>query len=258
MSIKITTWNINGIRAREAALLRWIEASQPDVLCLQEIKADLSQIPKSLQTLQTHTAFWNGSSKKGYSGTALLVSNALIETHGEATFSIPSFDAESRVVQAVVGKTVIIGVYVPRGEKDEAHYKWKLDFFTAIETHLASLIAAGNEVVLCGDMNVAHKDLDVHPSQQNPDACGQRLPEREAIDRVMQIGLEDVYRNYHPDAAGQFSWWPYWRNARERNLGWRLDYIYATARLAAAATAAVIDSAETSSDHSPVSIDFAI
>lgn len=256
--MKLTTWNINGIRAREQALLRWIAAAQPDVLCLQEIKADLTQIPESLQNLATHTALWNGSAKKGYSGTALLVSNTLIQTHGDAVFSIPSFDAESRTVQAVIGKTVVIGVYVPRGEKDAAHYKWKLDFFTALETHTASLIAAGHDVVLCGDMNVAHKDLDVHPSQQNPEACGQRPPEREAIDRVMATGFQDVYRNLHAGEEGCFSWWPYWRNARERNLGWRLDYIYATPRLAASATAAVIDSSEVSSDHSPVSTQFVI
>lgn len=248
MPLTIATWNVNGIRARETALLAWIERVQPDALCLQEIKADTAQIPASILALQDYTLFFNGSVKKGYSGTAMFVRQAV---EPAPVFSIPAFDIESRTVQGMFGDLVIIGVYMPRGEKDE-HYQVKLSFYHALETHCAALASEGKRVLLCGDMNVAHTELDLHPTHAKPDAVGFRAEERAALDSLIRRGFADVYRKFYPTDAGHYSWWPYWKGARERNLGWRIDCFYASPNLAEKATAAAILTDEKNSDHAPV------
>lgn len=253
-TIKITTWNINGIRARKDALEAWLLANKPDVIFLQEVKADAGKIPQTFHALDGYHAFWNGSTfKPGYSGVGVLVKNDLAKTLGEPEFTIPDFDIENRLVQARFGSLILIGIYTPRGDSDE-HYAIKLRLLETLKNYSASLIEEKKEVLICGDMNVAHKSIDVHYSQNKPNATGLRPAERAAIDRLMSVGLSDIVRDLHPNEDKLYSWWAYWKGARERNLGWRIDCFYVTEKLASLTKEATIDAEEKSSDHSPVTI----
>jgi len=252
----VTTWNVNGVRAREAALTAWLHTQKPDVLCLQEIKATTDDVPEPLRSHPDYVALWHGCTmKKGYSGVATLVRKSL----PEPTFDVPAFDDEARIVQAVFGKAVVINVYVPRGEKDEPSYAFKLKFLADLARHVQTLKAQGKQVILCGDFNVCHTNMDVHPSYVKGDLAkvtGLKPDERKSIDGLAAAGVQDVFRVLNPNENNIFSWWPYWRGAREKNLGQRLDYIFATPILTKLASACTIATSETSSDHSPVTATF--
>ena len=167
--MKIATWNVNGIRAREAQLCEWLERDQPDVVCLQELKADPSQIPERCNLADYHV-FWHGL--KAYSGVSLHIKKSLLE---EPAFSHPEFDMETRIVQTALGNLVLASVYVPNGGKD---YPAKLGFLTRLAAWAKQLHDEGREVVLCGDINIARTEMDVHPRERKP-VIGQRPEERD-------------------------------------------------------------------------------
>ncbi|KAK3582550.1 hypothetical protein CHS0354_024104 [Potamilus streckersoni] len=188
--ISIVTWNINGIRARADAMIHWVNENKPDVLCLQEVKASEEQIPENVQALaSSYCFFWNGSTvKKGYSGTGIWVKRTFIDGLGLIPhWSVPSFDIENRILEIELGNYVIIGVYIPRGEKED-HYKIKLNFLSRLSQHISKHLAEKKEVVLCGDMNVAHRDIDVYYPKIDPTMVGLRPDERTAISNL--IGIE--------------------------------------------------------------------
>ncbi|MEP7083855.1 MAG: exodeoxyribonuclease III, partial [Betaproteobacteria bacterium] len=164
--MKIATWNVNGIRARETQLCEWIERDRPDVVCLQELKAEVAQVPISCHHNDYHI-YWHGL--RGYSGVSLHVRKGLFD--GEPQFSHPDFDMESRIVQATIGNTVIASVYVPNGGKD---YPAKLAFLERLVDWARRLHEEGREVVLCGDLNIARDDIDLHPKERKPGVIGQR------------------------------------------------------------------------------------
>ncbi|MCS7013519.1 MAG: exodeoxyribonuclease III [Chloroherpetonaceae bacterium] len=254
--MRLATWNINGIRAREKALLAWIQTHQPDVLVLQELKATRSQIPATLTSLPHYQAYWNDSTvRAGYSGVGALVHHSVIEQYGEPQFAIPEFDVENRLLQLQLGNTLLLGTYFPRGEKPE-HYALKLRFFEALETFVRQTLQTHKEVIIAGDINVAREEIDLHPSQQSENATGFRPDERQALNRLLAAGLRDVFRDFYPNQAGLYTWFPYWKGARERNIGWRIDCVYASPKLASRAKCATIHSDEKSSDHYPVTVEF--
>jgi exodeoxyribonuclease-3 len=243
--LKVLTWNVNGIRARSAEVRTLLERERPDVVCLQEVKASPEQVPAELLELPTHFGCWHGY--KGYSGVALLLSR---ETFGGAPrFVHPPFDLEKRIVTALAGGVMFVSVYVPNGGKD---FPAKLTFLDALDAMCAELQAKGTRLVLCGDLNVAREVRDVHPSLSNPQQTGQTPGEREQIDRIIGHGLCDLARKFHPDDDRLFTWWAPWRNHRQRNIGWRLDYVLASEALAQHALACDVHREEGSSDHGPV------
>ena len=168
-------------------------------------------------------------------------------------FSHPAFDAECRIVVATMGDDVFGSIYVPNGGKD---YDAKIAFFEALVAWARETCASGKRLVLCGDMNVARAEVDVHPSQRVPNAIGQRPEERALFAKLLDAGLVDVGRALHPDDARMFTWWPYWRQARERNVGWRLDYVLASRSLAERATEHGVRRMVGTSDHAPVVVVF--
>ena len=242
--MKIATWNVNGIRAREAQLCEWLERDRPDVVCLQELKAEPAQIPERCKTDDYHT-YWHGS--RGYSGVSLHVRKGLLETEPE--FSHPEFDMETRIVKASVGNLVLASVYVPNGGKD---YEAKLKFLGQLAAWTNELHASGRELVLCGDINIARTDMDVHPRERKAEVIGQRSEERELFEKLMGDYLVDVGRSFEPENDRLFTWWPPWRNMRARNIGWRIDYILASKGIAARATAFTVLADVGTSDHAPV------
>ena len=241
----IASWNVNGIRSRAAHLSRWLQVHRPDVLCLQEIRAHPEQIPAPMKEMPGYTSRWHGEFG-GYSGVSIHVRDSRL---AEPQFTIPYFDEETRVLQADIGSLSVVNVYVPLGHKN---FLQKLEFFDALIGYVDALQYEGRKVVLCGDLNVAHTDADVHPDLLHEGALCLRPDERERLDAIIRLGLTDLFRKHHPRATGAYSWWPYVGQARNRNVGWRIDYIFATADLAAASRGCRIVREESSSDHSPV------
>ena len=242
--MKVATWNVNGIRAREAQLCDWLERDRPDVVCLQEIKARPDQVPERCKLADYH-AYWHGQG--AYSGVSLHVHKSLLA--GEPQFAHPEFDMETRIVEITLGNLVLASVYVPNGGKD---YAAKIAFLDRLADWTAKVHAEGHELVLCGDINIAHADVDVHPKERKPGIIGQRPEERELFDRMLGGRMVDVARAFAPENDRLFSWWPPWRNMRQRNIGWRIDYILATRSLADRATACTVLADIGTSDHAPV------
>ena len=241
--MKIATWNVNGIRAREAQLCEWIARDRPDVVCLQEIKARPDQVPESCKLADYH-AFWHGAG--GYSGVSLHIRRELLEA---PEFAHPSFDMETRIVTASLGNLVLASVYVPNGGKD---YAAKIAFLNSLVEWTSELREQGRELVLCGDINIARADIDVHPKERKAGVIGQREEERALFDALLGNGLVDVARVLQPDNDAMFSWWPPWREMRKRNIGWRIDYILASKSLAERATECRVLADVGTSDHAPV------
>ena len=241
--MKIATWNVNGIRARQAQFCEWVARDQPDVVCLQELKAEPSQIPEQCKVAD-YDAFWHGM--RAYSGVSLHIRKGAFPA--APVYSHPAFDMESRIVQAEFGNLVLASVYVPNGNKD---YPAKIDFVQRLIAWTKELHAQGRALVLCGDMNITRTEMDVHPRERKPQLVGQRPEERELFSRLLE-NLVDVQRKLHPDNPNLFTWWAPWRNMRSRNIGWRLDYILASPALAARAQSCVVQAEVGTSDHAPV------
>jgi exodeoxyribonuclease-3 len=243
--MKIATWNVNGIRARHAQLHEWLASERPDVVCLQEIKATPDQIPTALFEMEGYRCYWHGG--KGYSGVAMLLLESVAPEC--PTFTHPAFDHEHRIVAAEINGITIASIYVPNGGKD---FQAKMQFLRALDAYAEAFHLAGRQIVLCGDMNVALTERDVHPKERKPRAIGQLPEERALLAQIISRGLVDVGRALDPDNEGLFTWWAPWRNLRERNIGWRLDYVLASADLAAAISSCVVQRAVGNSDHAPV------
>jgi len=242
--VKIATWNVNGIRARQLQFCEWLARDRPDVVCLQELKAEPAQIPAQCN-LEDYHVFWHGL--RAYSGVSLHIRKGAFAA--EPVFSHPEFDMESRIVQAALGPLVLASVYVPNGGKD---YPAKLAFLERLAAWAKRLHDEGREVILCGDINIARGDMDVHPKERKPGVIGQRPEERELFTRLLGEHLVDVCRKLQPENTEMFSWWPPWRNMRQRNIGWRIDYILASPSIAARATACPVLAEIGTSDHAPV------
>ena len=242
--MKIATWNVNGIRAREAQFCDWVARDRPDVVCLQELKATPDQVPESCRHVDYHV-YWHGM--RAYSGVSLHVNRNLHAA--EPAFTHPDFDMEARIVQVALGDLVVASVYVPNGGKD---YPAKIAFLSKLADWAARLHAEGRDVVVCGDLNVAHADIDVHPRERKAGVIGQRPEERELFDRLLGKHFVDVGRALHPDSDTMFSWWPPWRNMRQRNIGWRIDYILASRSIADRVAECNVLADIGTSDHAPV------
>ena len=244
-SLKVATWNVNGIRARQAQVLEWIERERPDVICLQELKSTLAQVPAALCELQGYRCYWHG--ERAYSGVGLHVRREAFPS--EPLFRHPTFDFETRIVSAQIEDLIFVSVYVPNGGKD---FPAKMKFLLQLEEFIRETHAAGKRLVLCGDINIARTERDVHPKERNTALVGQRPEERELFERIIAQGLVDVGRALDPDNDNLFTWWAPWRKLRERNIGWRLDYILASESLAAKAARCEAFREIGTSDHAPV------
>ncbi|MEQ1575781.1 MAG: exodeoxyribonuclease III [Vicinamibacterales bacterium] len=247
--MKIATWNVNGIRARQAQVQEFLDRERPDVLCLQEIKAALDQLPAWLCDIEGYWCYWHGG--KGYSGVALHVSKA---SHPERpALQHPEFDFEHRIVTARLPQATVASIYVPNGGKD---FPAKVRFLEAMDLLALDYQRSGQPLVLCGDLNVARTDMDVHPKERRPNAIGQRPEERALMERILSRGLVDVHRVFEPNNTDLFTWWAPWRNMKARNIGWRLDYVFASEALAQRATSCVVQREVGTSDHGPVVASF--
>ena len=247
--MKVATWNVNGIRARELQVLEFLETHAPDVVCLQEIKAAPDQMPITLAAPAGYATYWHGH--KGYSGVGLLLKT---ETFGETVgFSHPDFDHETRVVEALAPSFTAASVYVPNGGKD---YAAKILFLEALAAFAGEARAAGRTLVVAGDLNVARTDMDVHAKERKPGAIGQRPDERALLAALVGEGLVDLGRALDPDNDDLFTYWAPWRQLKQRNIGWRIDFVLASEGLAKTAKSARVHREFGSSDHAPLVVEF--
>ena len=242
--MKIATWNVNGIRARQAQFCEWVARDRPDVVCLQELKAEAAQVPETCRLMDYH-AFWHGM--RAYSGVSLHIRKDAFQ--GEPAFSHPDFDMEARIVQAQVGNLVLASVYVPNGNKN---YPAKVEFMKRLADWAKRVHDDGRELVLCGDINITRTEMDVHPRERRPGIIGQLPEERALFEQLLGAHLVDVGRKLDPGNANYFTWWAPWRNMRQRNIGWRLDYILASPSIAARAVSCPVLAEVGTSDHAPV------
>ena len=248
--MRIVTWNVNGIRAREAQLAEWLANDRPDILCLQEIKAAPEQVPATLKDLPGYWNCWHG--QRGYSGVSMHISRGLLAA--EPSFSHPVFDFENRIVTARIGNLLVASTYVPNGGKD---FDAKIRFLNSMREFARETRMAGRELALCGDLNVARTDQDVHLKERDPQAIGQLPEERDLLESLLAEGLVDVCRAFDPDNDALFTWWPPWRQMRQRNIGWRIDYILASDSLAGRLNRSEVLASVGTSDHAPVAIEVA-
>jgi exodeoxyribonuclease-3 len=249
--VKIATWNVNGIRARQAQVQDWIARERPDIVCLQEIKAVPEQIPAALCEMEGYWCYWHGT--KGYSGVALQVRQDVCPER--PVFAHPAFDYESRIVTTVVNGVTVASIYVPNGGKD---FTAKMQFLHALDGYAADLSASAGRFVLCGDLNIARAEIDVHPKERKPRSIGQLPEERALFEQILARGLVDTGRTVDPANDGLFTWWPPWRNMRERNIGWRLDYVLASEELFTRVRSCGVQRDTGTSDHAPVVASFDI
>lgn len=248
--MKIATWNVNGIRARKDDVAQFIQQEQPDVLCLQELKATADQVPEFLVQQSDYWSYWHGS--KGYSGVGLLVHKD--HAPDQPRFMHPEFDHQTRIVVADLDGYAVASIYVPNGGRDFAA---KMGFLHAMEEYVTAARGIARNLILCGDLNVTRTARDVHPSQRDPRLVCQRPEERALLERLLlQGGLTDVGRALDPENDGLFTWWAPWRNQRDRNIGWRLDYVLASDRLAQRAISSSARRDFGTSDHAPVIVQF--
>jgi len=251
--MKLATWNVNGIRARQAQLFDWLAAEKPDIVCLQEIKAAHDQLTFELRDMEGYWSYWHGD--KGYSGVALLVSKSL--AGAMPMCSHPGFDFEQRIacatVASPVGAVMIASVYVPNGGKD---FDAKMRFLHALESYVADAERDGRLLIVCGDLNVALEERDIHAKLRKPGLIGATPEERALLARIISLGLVDVHRKFEGGNDDLFTWWAPWRQSKERNIGWRIDYVLASKALAEHAKSAVVQREIGSSDHGPVVVEF--
>ncbi|HLU68864.1 MAG TPA: exodeoxyribonuclease III [Kofleriaceae bacterium] len=243
--MRVITWNVNGIRARASEVSALCRRERPDVLCLQEIKATAAQVPEPLTLLPEYTSFWHGG-PRGYSGVSLHVRR---DRAAAPAFRAPPLDVEHRAIEAALGPLRVLSVYVPNGNRD---LPGKIAFLEAMAGYARDAREAGDSLLVCGDLNVARTEADVHPRMRNPNAVGQLPRERALLEAILAEGLEDLGRAFDPENQGLFTWWPPWREERQKNRGWRLDYVLASAPLARRATGCRVLGDFGTSDHAPV------
>ncbi|MDR3303524.1 MAG: exodeoxyribonuclease III [Treponema sp.] len=254
--MRIVSWNVNGIRAAEKrGLVSWLQEDDPDILCVQETKARPEQLSPRLRAPPdkngaAYHSYWASAQRAGYSGVAVYSKTPLtVEPLGTA-----EFDDEGRVIKADVGDFVLICAYFPNSQDAGARLPYKMRFCAAMSACCNALLAAGRHIVLCGDYNIAHKPLDLARPEDNEGCPGYFPEERAWMDSFTGAGFVDTFRHFHPDESGHYSWWSYRTHARERNVGWRIDYHCVDAGLLSQVRNPVIRAEVEGSDHCPVEI----
>ena len=249
---KIISWNVNGIRAVEKKnFLTWLYSEAPDILCVQETKAKPEQLSEELRMPASYTAYWASAVRPGYSGTAIYTKKAPDEIR---LMGIPEFDNEGRTLAAFFGKTVVISAYFPNSQDAGARLSYKLDYCAAMFDMCNQLVSEGYHIVLCGDYNIAHKPIDLANPKANEKNPGYLPEERAWMDMFTANGYVDTFRHFCTD-AGKYTWWSYRFRAREKNIGWRIDYQCVNeAFLPQVKSASILDTVS-GSDHCPVAIE---
>ena len=248
--MKFISWNVNGLRAcMGKGFMDYFSQMDADFFCLQETKLQEGQIKMELPG---YHQFWNYAEKKGYSGTAIFAKEApLSVTYG---VGVPELDTEGRLITLEYPDFYIATCYTPNAQQELARIDHRLKWDEAFRNHLAALDKT-KPVIVCGDLNVAHQEIDLKNPGPNRGSAGFSDQERESFGKTLAAGFTDSFRHLYPDLTGAYSWWSYRFNARKNNAGWRIDYFLVSNRLAEKITAAEIHANVFGSDHCPVALE---
>ncbi|MDX2225658.1 MAG: exodeoxyribonuclease III [Verrucomicrobiae bacterium] len=252
--MKIYTWNVNGIRAaREKGFLDWLGESRADVVFLQETKIQPDQLDPALSHPPGYGSEWFSAQKKGYSSVAAYFKKEPDEI--QKGMGVAEYDAEGRSITLFYGKLALIGAYFPNSQEGGARLDYKIGFCEALYRYCAALRKKGNQIMLCGDYNIAHREIDLARPRENERNAGYLPEERAWYTGFLEGGYVDAFRHLHGDKPHQYTWWTFRAGARARNIGWRIDYTNVSADLAPRTVACEIHPGVKGSDHCPVSIE---
>jgi exodeoxyribonuclease-3 len=248
--VKIVSWNVNGLRAvYKRDFLPWFQQAGADIICLQEIKLQEAQIPTDLVKPAGYHAFFNFASKPGYSGTAVYTKEK--PDRIDLKLGHPRFDQEGRFLRLEYPDFSLIALYLPHGGRQKENLPYKLEVYEKLLRYLKPLVKA--KTVLIGDFNIAHNEIDLARPKSNLDNIMFTPQERKQVNAIIDLGFTDTFRKFHTD-GGHYTWWPYMANARARNLGWRIDYVFTSPSMTPRLKDAFILPDVHGSDHCPVGI----
>ncbi|MCP3966481.1 MAG: exodeoxyribonuclease III [Lentisphaerae bacterium] len=253
--MKLISWNVNGIRAVEKkGFIEWLENCGADIICLQETKARQEQLSDNLLNINGYQSIWCSGERKGYSGVAVYTKDAPVSI--ARGFDLDEkFDREGRILSTEFDDFTLLNIYFPNGQKDEERLQYKLDFYDATLEYCESLRASGKKLIICGDYNTAHNEIDIARPKENENVSGFLRIERGWMDKFEYHGYLDTFRKNFPERKDAYTWWSYRTRARARNIGWRLDYFYITPELWSRVTKAEILDDITGSDHCPIALE---
>lgn len=248
--IEILCWNVNGIRAlKNKGFLEWLQKKSPDILCLQETKVHPDQLGPDLKEPGDYRTYWNYPEKKGYGGVATFTKSEPVNV--KYAFDGALLDLEGRAIVTEYADFILMNIYFPNGKMGPERLKYKMDFYDAFLEYADSLKAKGSKLIICGDVNTAHKAIDIARPKENERVSGFLPEERAWIDKFISHGYVDTFRHFSKEPE-QYTWWDLKTRARERNVGWRIDYFFVSENLLPAVSKAFIMSEVTGSDHCPI------
>ncbi|MFN8526321.1 MAG: exodeoxyribonuclease III [Chloroflexota bacterium] len=252
--MRLYSWNVNGIRAAvKKGLLDWLQTTGPDVLCLQETKGSPGDLTEDVLNPDPYRSYWAISQRKGYSGVATY--SRLPVNRWSEGLGIERFDTEGRVVITDLGDFDLYNIYFPNGGQGPERVAFKLEFYEAFLNQVDEKVRSGRQVIVCGDVNTAHREIDLARPKENQKTSGFLPEERAWIDRFVEHGWVDTFRQFHPDATDAYTWWDQRFNARSRNIGWRIDYFLIHESFKNRVKDAGIMPEVTGSDHCPIWLD---
>ena len=251
--MKIYSWNVNGIRAMLGkGFMQWLRDESPDILCLQETKANVDQLDEDIVNPAGYHAGWNSAEKKGYSGVVTFSKKKPLKIH--YGIGLDEFDSEGRVVRFEFKGFDLLNVYFPNGTSGPERLRFKMDFYDAFLDHCEGLRKKGKKLVICGDLNTSHKAIDLKNPKANEKNSGFLPIERAWVDKFVGHGYVDTFRKFNQEPE-QYTWWSYRFSARDRNIGWRLDYFFVTEDMLKRVKNSSILPEVMGSDHCPVMLE---
>lgn len=253
--MKITTWNVNGFRAVvKKNFINSINILSPDILCLQEIKAKPEQIKEDEILIPGYSHLWNSAERPGYSGVATYIKQRQKISAQKIGFNIPEFDVEGRVIQTVIDDLLLFNIYFPNGQRGQERVDYKLRFYSTLLEMCKAEHEKGMNIIITGDFNTAHNEIDLANPKENQNTSGFLLEERVWINHFLDNNFSDAFRLLYPEKV-QYTWWTYRFKARERGIGWRLDYFLVSKHFMKDVVDVVIHDQIEGSDHCPVTIE---
>ncbi len=252
--MRVYSWNVNGLRAvAKKNFLEWIEEENPDILCIQETKLQENQLEDNIKNIEGYYSYFSFAEKKGYSSVATYTKEEPISVKHD--IGIEKFDSEGRILITEFENFTLLNIYFPNGQRDEERLQYKLEFYEALFNYCDELVKEGKKLVICGgDYNTAHNEIDLKNPKANEKTSGFLRIERDWLDKIIERGYTDTFRNMNPDKI-KYSWWSYRFKARERNAGWRIDYHFVSNNLLDKVKDTEILNDVYGSDHCPVMLE---
>lgn len=254
--MKIYSWNVNGIRAvLKKGFLKWFEETNADIVCLQETKASPDQLTFDLTNIDSYHSYFTWAEKKGYSG---VVTYTKKEPQSiQVGLNENKFDSEGRTVITKYEDFTLFNIYFPNGKASAERLTYKMAYYDFLLEFLKELLKTEKNIIICGDVNTAHQEIDLARPKENEFISGFLKEERAWIDKLLNIGFIDSFRTLNPTKKDQYTWWSQRSGARQRNVGWRIDYFFISSNLRKRLISAEIHSQVQGSDHCPISIEIA-